>query len=53
MMYDVYGHTPAGVFEPTTPKFIEVLAVDTGVDPHGEAAKDEMRERAELHTSNS
>jgi hypothetical protein len=32
----VCGHTPAGVFEPTAPKFIEVLAVDTGMDPHVE-----------------
>jgi hypothetical protein len=33
---DVYGHTPASAFEPTAPKFVEVLAVDTGMDPHGE-----------------
>jgi hypothetical protein len=33
---DVYGHTPASVFEPTASKLIEVLAVDTGMDPHGE-----------------
>jgi hypothetical protein len=32
----VCGHTPAGVFEPAAPKFIEVLTVDTGMGPHGE-----------------
>jgi hypothetical protein len=47
---DVYGHTPASVFEPAAPKFIEVLTVDREWIL---TAKDEMRERAELHTSNS
>jgi hypothetical protein len=48
---DVCGHTPASVSEPTTaPKFIEVLTVDREWIL---TAKDEMRERAELHTSNS
>ena len=42
---DVYGHTPASVFEPTAPKFIEVLTVDREWIL---TAKDEMRERAEL-----
>jgi hypothetical protein len=46
----VCGHTPASVSEPTAPKFIEVLTVDREWIP---TAKDEMRERAELHTSNS
>jgi hypothetical protein len=47
---DVYGHTPASAFEPTAPKFIEVLTVDREWIL---SAKDEMRERAELHTRNS
>jgi len=47
---EVCGHTPASVSEPTAPKFIEVLTVDREWIL---TAKDEMRERAELHTSNS
>jgi hypothetical protein len=50
MMSAVTRHTPASVSEPTAPKFIEVLTVDREWIL---TAKDEMRERAELHTSNS